>query len=132
MAGEDATRFRREMRRVTALPLARPEDLYLWLPNKPGPSRLRKDDAEIRQLLARAEEHMSLERATVLVRQATELADRRLLQAAWPEMTAHHMRLLGHGPNEESKPRNRSCALAQVPQDAVTTLFAALRYLLSL
>ena len=118
---------RREVGRITALPLVDPPALYRCLPSKLNPSRYIKEDIELRQMLGRAEKHMSRERAAALVKQVTESLDARLLAAASPHINSHYGLLPGgHGRSERAKSRRWAGALARVIQAASPALAAML------
>ena len=86
-----------------------------------------REDIELRQMLGRAEERMSRERAAALVKQATECLDARLLAAASPHINSHYGLLPGsHGRSERAKSRKWAGALAYVIQTASSVLAAIL------
>lgn len=125
-------RFRIEMERITALPLAKPEALYPWLPSKPNPSGYIKADMDLRQTLSGAAARMPRKMAEAIAKEATEFADGRLLAAALPRMISHHESLLGgHCPAGQARPAKWASARAQAAQAAASVLVAVVLYLLS-
>ena len=117
MGVDDAIKLCKYIDSITALPLRNPAALYFWLYNRPNASSYIKADIELRQMAKEAGARMARERAVLLAKQITALADARLLAAAMPVVSAHCERLLGvHADDDRPRSKKWIDVLARVSQ----------------